>query len=769
MKHTNRFFKVFALLALFFGALGGASTPAAAAEPFVCIPTCSVVDSRMLTLASVGYETLAGQTISLRIAVPASMSTFEIGIFDGDTGGTWDLGTTSLIYTLYADPSRTGSTSVQLAQWLGGELADNAWTDKTFTQDAQAMSPGGDYFYHMEIVLPNAATVNSLSNFKIRSDAPVELALDESFAFTAAFYSAAEARIVYPQYPASLTETTYDGTWDIYFTVSAPSQSIVVYDGDMDYGSYDCVTSDTNDPDTPDDSLPLWSAGISDVFEGVAFSAFLCRNAAGAIITGPAGQTNATGYPADDSMFSGLRRSPSVIYTITDSNGVVYHNDNPSGNKEWEQFRIETNTAIPADHYVDDLLPSGIYRLHLVGLDLSNLNALHLNYDMLCVYENGAPCIPVLHPYKLGDTVWYDINGNGTQEDGEPGIPGVAVTLLDSNGLPLPNGTAVTDANGNYTFSVESGDYTVQIDSGNFGVGGALAGYNSTTGGNAQTNTVTADNVLTYDFGFRGTAAIGDRVWEDLNGNGLQDADEPGVEGASVQLLGSDGLTVLVGTTTDASGNYSFANLTAGSYTVQFSLPSGASYTTVNAGDDGADSDADAVTGKSSVIVLAPGQVDSTIDAGLRYPVDVNYCGFIRSPGFWKNYKNHMSTAVFQNLITHTQDFSYLTAKQAVAILSKNSGVTRMGIPALDGVNASYLKFLLSAELNAVWNGQDNAADLGGTLGIGIYQGTSLTVNQVLYQAYESRRSYSSAQLGYLTYLGSNGEDADANSCLVQP
>ena len=35
----------------------------------------------------------------------------------------------------------------------------------------------------------------------------------------------------------------------------------------------------------------------------------------------------------------------------------------------------------------------------------------------------------------IGDTVWYDDNGDGIQQPGEPGIPGVTV-VVSQNGAP---------------------------------------------------------------------------------------------------------------------------------------------------------------------------------------------------------------------------------------------------------------------------------------------------------------------------------------------
>ena len=72
---------------------------------------------------------------------------------------------------------------------------------------------------------------------------------------------------------------------------------------------------------------------------------------------------------------------------------------------------------------------------------------------------------------SIGDTVWIDVNGNGIQEPGEPGISGVALVLNDAG----PDGkcgtaddaqvaTTTTDANGKYLFAaVPAGTYCVDV------------------------------------------------------------------------------------------------------------------------------------------------------------------------------------------------------------------------------------------------------------------------------------------------------------------
>jgi len=116
---------------------------------------------------------------------------------------------------------------------------------------------------------------------------------------------------------------------------------------------------------------------------------------------------------------------------------------------------------------------------------------------------------------------------------------------------------------------------------------------------------------------------IGDFVWNDLNGNGLQDAGEPGLSGVSVQLtppatvdLGH-GPGVAVTTTTDANGNYAFVGLTPGvAYTVSIpSAPTGVGVTLLNQGSDPAK---DANDPAGVLVTAVFGATNDSIDFGYR-------------------------------------------------------------------------------------------------------------------------------------------------------
>lgn len=117
-------------------------------------------------------------------------------------------------------------------------------------------------------------------------------------------------------------------------------------------------------------------------------------------------------------------------------------------------------------------------------------------------------------------------------------------------------------------------------------------------------------------------AAIGDRGWYDLDADGIQDADEGGATGVTVQLLDAAG-NVLAATTTDAGGNYEFGGLAPGDYRIEVILPAGQAFAPADQGsDDAADSDVDPATGRTIVTTLIAGEQDLTWDAGIVPPRD---------------------------------------------------------------------------------------------------------------------------------------------------
>jgi len=210
---------------------------------------------------------------------------------------------------------------------------------------------------------------------------------------------------------------------------------------------------------------------------------------------------------------------------------------------------------------------------------------------------------------QIGDFVWNDLNGNGCQDVGEPGIAGVQVVLY-SGACGTP-GTAIatnyTDNNGHYLFTgLCAGNYQVAIYT--------PAGYTATVPNQGCTNpnlpppnnqtdskcscggaspcitcvTLAANQSdLNVDCGYVCNGQIGDFVWNDGNGNGCQDPGEPGIAGVRVDLYSGCGVTgtPIMTTNTDATGHYLFGGLCISNfYTVSFNAPAGYLRTVGNSG-----------------------------------------------------------------------------------------------------------------------------------------------------------------------------------------
>jgi hypothetical protein len=103
---------------------------------------------------------------------------------------------------------------------------------------------------------------------------------------------------------------------------------------------------------------------------------------------------------------------------------------------------------------------------------------------------------------------------------------------------------------------------------------------------------------------------IGDFVWSDTNGNGIQDAGEPGIAGQMVTL--SQGGSIVASVITDASGNYLFSGLAAGCYTVTVGTPTGMMPSPSEVGDPALDSNGS----PAEVCLATDASVDLTIDFG---------------------------------------------------------------------------------------------------------------------------------------------------------
>jgi len=240
---------------------------------------------------------------------------------------------------------------------------------------------------------------------------------------------------------------------------------------------------------------------------------------------------------------------------------------------------------------------------------------------------------------KIGNFVWRDVNGDGIQDGAEPGWAGVSVSLHQCDGPAVDS--VSTDGNGNYEFTgVGPGRYQVAValpSGASFSppsAGNDIARNSdiAPAAGKTWCTTITSagevrpglDAGLIPDGGSGGGGSgggagkIGDLVWRDDDGDGIQDNAEPGWAGVSVSLRECNG-SVVDTTSTDGNGSYQFTGIAPGSYQIVVDRPPSTSFSPRQAGNNpGVNSDIRPQLGSSwCTIITSAGENRRTLDAGL--------------------------------------------------------------------------------------------------------------------------------------------------------
>lgn len=172
---------------------------------------------------------------------------------------------------------------------------------------------------------------------------------------------------------------------------------------------------------------------------------------------------------------------------------------------------------------------------------------------------------------RLALTVFQDSNGDGKRGDYDRGVPGIEVTLLEGE---TPLDSTSTDSDGKAALYARAGRYTVRVT--------LPAGY-GISDGSVQSRTVDLDvsfatgeeEALTLAVAPVG--ALGGRVFEDMDNDGIMGDGDPGVAGVTVRIEGNRTGTVRE-ITTDETGEYLFDFLPDDMYTISATLPEGMLY-----------------------------------------------------------------------------------------------------------------------------------------------------------------------------------------------
>jgi protocatechuate 3,4-dioxygenase beta subunit len=171
--------------------------------------------------------------------------------------------------------------------------------------------------------------------------------------------------------------------------------------------------------------------------------------------------------------------------------------------------------------------------------------------------------------WSISGSVFLDANGNGARDAEEAGRAGWSVQL-SRDGAVINASTTAED--GSYAFkNLAPGKYTLSQ--------AAQEGWKVSMPAEGSYSVDLSDaDVSGKDFGITGDLSISGQKYYDINGNGVQDADEPGIPGGDVSLV-LEG-KVIANTTTDDNGVYTFDNILPGTYTINDPVPSGLVLTT---------------------------------------------------------------------------------------------------------------------------------------------------------------------------------------------
>jgi protocatechuate 3,4-dioxygenase beta subunit len=253
----------------------------------------------------------------------------------------------------------------------------------------------------------------------------------------------------------------------------------------------------------------------------------------------------------------------------------------------------------------------------------------------------------------VGNYVWVDADRDGIQDRGEAPLRGVTVTLFNPDGTPATTragiaATAVTDADGLYfidnlrpgsyyaKFALPNGyRFTSQSSTGSqsandsnpdatSGVTPVFTIEDSVSGDTASdTSSATLATFVnpTIDAGVvSDTVSVGNMVWRDRNGDGIQGRIDRGVAGAVLRIFDALGKParhvngrLVRPQTTKKDGQYLFTNLPPGRYTVRIAYPKGFVPTT----KDKPDRVRNSSSHRSNSVNLAGGTSDLTLDFGV--------------------------------------------------------------------------------------------------------------------------------------------------------
>jgi len=182
-------------------------------------------------------------------------------------------------------------------------------------------------------------------------------------------------------------------------------------------------------------------------------------------------------------------------------------------------------------------------------------------------------------PVSIYGRKFHDIDGDGSMDPLEPGLDDWTIQLVN------PVTTAVIDTQttadgGFYSFTdLIPGDYELRET-----LQGGWVRTSPSSGAYSLT-LISGDAVGDMDFGNTQPGSISGMKFDDIDGNGLQDEGEDGLDGWNIELVDANTGQVVDTETTSAGGLYSFTGVLPGDYELREVLRFGWGQTYPQAGD----------------------------------------------------------------------------------------------------------------------------------------------------------------------------------------
>ncbi len=252
-----------------------------------------------------------------------------------------------------------------------------------------------------------------------------------------------------------------------------------------------------------------------------------------------------------------------VASTTTNSNGDFTFSGVPEGSNYQLQISDRHNVL---DKMVETTgtggneAISGSLSTAAAGGDSSVLNT---------VGDDGTPTFGYNQPGSIAGTVWSDADGSELQDNGEPGIGGVTVTLTPPSFVDVGAGvgvaiSTVTAPDGSYQFEgLPPGDYAIDILLADRPAGTHTQDPDADDDHNTVVTLPLGESIINQDFGYQNNALnpISGTVFLDRDRDGVEEANgNDGVPGNGDDETGFEGVTLDLLTTyyVDASGHIDF-------------------------------------------------------------------------------------------------------------------------------------------------------------------------------------------------------------------